>query len=116
MAITIGSLVYNYDEISANVKAFGAILFVQITGSFFGTLLTYMGSKKTFVNDHSDHRYLPLAVPLCPSRLLYLNPTEVFTCAEKDGLYWNIFATEFLASFVLVLGWLVVRKYEVKGD
>ena len=114
MAITIGSFLFNYDQAQSNAKSFIAILVVQTCGTFFGTLLTYMGSMKVYGPNHDSHEYIPMTRPLCPSREMYLNPKELFTCLEKDGLYWPVFATEFMAAFILVFGWLVVRKYEAR--
>ena len=47
---------------------------------------------------------------------MYFNPREDFTCLEKDALYWPVFATEFLAGFILVFAWLVVRKYDARDQ
>ena len=141
MAVTIGAFLYKFDEIPKNVVSFVAILGAQITGSLFGTLLTFAVSNRVLLDEQSvdsPFYYMPPPKPLCPSPLIAANGTsasmgkgsmtqfvvgdvegpfpESFDTCHYDGLYGNVFAIEFLCSFVLVFAWLIVRNYEVTGD
>jgi glycerol uptake facilitator-like aquaporin len=74
--------------------------------------MTFIGSQITWPElDTQSKLILPTPPHICPK----FNSTISPNC-KVDSLYWQVFFCEFLASFVFIFSWLIIRNYEIYGD
>lgn len=113
-AITLGSAILDNNPMGSKVKGFLTILFSQFVGALVGILLSFISSKYDYVGKDNLKNVTPKVPTLCP---LYTDPNG----SGKNGclaenINWDVFASEFIASFILVLSWLIIRNYSFRGD
>lgn len=98
-AITLGELVVRSQdggEFMKGLVPFGAIAMTQIIGGLLGILITFMISQITYGTNSKT--ISPTPPTLCPA----------LGC-KTDYLHWLVFCSELIASFGVVLSFLIVR-------
>ena len=81
-------------------------------GSLFGVFLAFAASKITWPELVTEQKKIYPAVPtLCP----IFTGASIGNCSTDD-IYWQVFFVEFLASFVFIFSWLLIRNYEIYGE
>ena len=108
-AITFGTFVMDTKDMSKlkdNLVPFLLLWLVQMIGALAGILVTFLCSHIVYNGDAKT--ITPSVSPLCPTG-------SIGGCLQ-NGLGWNLFFIEVVASFVLVFTYLIVRNVGVQGD
>ena len=114
-AVTIASYINTskYESIGSKFPSFLGICLSQVIGAFFGIFLTFLSSK--YYLPDGDNNKKEIQPKVNPSVCPYFGSKFGKGC-DDDGLYLYVFWMDFWSSFIFIFCWILIRKYEFKGN
>ena len=113
-AITIGSMVLNFVKnkpFMSNLKQTIILISAQTLGAFFGMFLSYLATYKL----QSDIQ-APKSTALCPFYTQQPDDEGVVNQCNKTGLSLQVYANNFIVSFLFVVVYLVIKNTKMTGS
>ena len=108
------------------MTTFGILTLVQFCGGLFGIMLTWMATMANYntldtfdgKSTYDTKTYHPAAPIQCPRKFAVEPDPKPFydNACSQFGINWNVFFVEFVASFVFIFSWLVIRNYKTDDE